>query len=263
MATRVIDNSVVNGCNINTRFILPLTVIAARDYNKGYFKENLTSVDIDSLETDIARKHKRLEEPTMDAAIGIADYDNNKISSRRLQLVELRMNYESTNNLKITDLTNKITHSISILGGDVRIDNEALFIFADKIKGQVKRWFYAINRGNGKGKKLVGFTVSDFNAYCLFKEDMPYMPKRDYEEKKKDILVKFSSKQWNEAIDELLKWCNEYGNEENAYNKAEASCIKSMLKDIHVKIADILQDLDAETRQYLDLIWDDYPNIFY
>ena len=71
-----------------------LNFLCIRDYGESFFENEVVCLDLDAYESSCVGENK----PTIDAAIGIADYQNNRTSSDRHLLVELRFGYKSTKN---------------------------------------------------------------------------------------------------------------------------------------------------------------------
>ena len=88
------------GCKLND--------VSIRDYKTGGFNDKIVCIDLDSYE-----KIEKSGSPdkTMDAVIGISNYQNNRRVSKRLLMVELRLDYKSSRNLSGTELRRKSSHS--------------------------------------------------------------------------------------------------------------------------------------------------------
>lgn len=66
-----------------------LNDVAAKDYQRtGWFDPRITCLSLDDYEAKVL---KGSNDCTMDAAIGIGNYANNRVTTSRLMLVELRM----------------------------------------------------------------------------------------------------------------------------------------------------------------------------
>ena len=97
-----------------------------------------------SLDDYEAKVLKGSNDCTMDAAIGIGNYANNRVTTSRLMLVELRMGYDNVDNLSASSLENKISHSENLLSGH-RIDKNNYFIFRDGVAAQRERRLVLLN----------------------------------------------------------------------------------------------------------------------
>lgn len=90
-----------------------LDEVSQRDYNKvGIFSNKIKCLALDDYETKFCGGSK---DNTMDAAVGISDYQNNRKVNHRLLLVELRLDYQSSRNLEKSSLVRKIKHSKDLL----------------------------------------------------------------------------------------------------------------------------------------------------
>jgi len=114
-----------------------LNDVAAKDYQRtGWFDPRIICLSLDDYEAKVL---KGSNDCTMDAAIGIGNYANNRVTISRLMLVELRMGYDNVDNLSASSLENKISHSENLLSGH-RIDKNNYFIFKDGVAAQAKSW---------------------------------------------------------------------------------------------------------------------------
>ena len=133
----VFDNAILLSHTAYSKgYGLKLNEVSIRDYKAGGFNDKIVCIDLDTYER--AAKSGSPNN-TMDAAIGISNYQNNRRVSKRLLLVELRLDYKSSKNLSGTELRRKSSHSRTLLGLEVSIDPNDYFIFDDKIIEESRR----------------------------------------------------------------------------------------------------------------------------
>ena len=136
MATVIFDNETVRAHRLYASWGSSLVAIAARDYpGKNYFSEGIAALDLDAYEAGHAKGDKG---KTVDAVIGVADY-RERISNRRLQLIELRLGYGSSDNLSSRELNGKISHSLSVVGSEFVVDKAVLFVFSLRTSASQRR----------------------------------------------------------------------------------------------------------------------------
>ena len=70
------------------RFLSNLDALCLRDYGRPFFNKSIICLDLDAYESSVEGNNM----PTMDASVGVADYNANRVSSRRHLLVELQVN---------------------------------------------------------------------------------------------------------------------------------------------------------------------------
>lgn len=132
-----------------------LNVVSDRDYpGKNYFDIRIECLDMDLYEKDI--QHKAQADHTVDTVIGIQTYKDNRATSGRLLLVEFRMGYESTNNLSKTEMERKAIYTKALLGGEIMINQQSIFIFNDAFAPLAKNWF---NRQQKTGGDFKGTNI--------------------------------------------------------------------------------------------------------
>lgn len=69
------------------------------------------------------------KQATMDAVIGIADYENNHKTNCKLLMVELRLGYKSTEGLEAASLNRKVSHTLELLNPAVcLVSDKAIFV---------------------------------------------------------------------------------------------------------------------------------------
>lgn len=101
---------------------------------------------MDTYETMICGGQKQA---TMDAVIGIADYENNRKTTGKLLMVELRLGYKSTDGLETASLNRKVSHTLELLNPAVcLVSDKAIFVFNELLYQQAIRWMFSKRYSN-------------------------------------------------------------------------------------------------------------------
>ena len=236
------------GCKLND--------VSIRDYKTGGFNDKIVCIDLDSYE-----KIEKSGSPdkTMDAVIGISNYQNNRRVSKRLLMVELRLDYKSSRNLSGTELRRKSSHSRELLGMEVSIDPNDYFVFDDKIIDESRRKVNNLAIENGYKDRWNSLTVEEFNNYFQDAELLPYSPiyspaqiSGEIESCGKDIdsIIKISDKWLQEARNYAVRY---------NFNETESICnsaitgLESILCKYHFD--------DEEDQWYIEDMISDYKGV--
>lgn len=148
-----------------------LNEISEKDYpGCNYFPENIDAIDVDNYEHKVLRPIE--EEPTVDAAIGIADYNGDKISSERIQIIELKIDVNNTGSIVYANYNKKVNHSTRILTGAITIDDVVYFVFNNGFVAQARRRFSSFKEQYNDAKKWKAVSLLEFNEEIKFKEDI-------------------------------------------------------------------------------------------
>lgn len=188
MAQLVCQNDIVVSHPYACHCLCALDDVAAKDYLKsGWFDKRILCLSLDDYERKV---HQGNKDCTIDAAIGVGNYINNRTTVTRLLLVELRMGYgyHNVDNLSVSSLENKISHSRSLLS-DCNIDNNNYFIFMEGVAEQAKSWTERKKKEGGVCYTWVVLSVNEFNSLIQFVENMPYVPKTDLAQISKQLTV--------------------------------------------------------------------------
>lgn len=125
MAIQIFDNG-VESHPIYEKAGALLSDVCKRDYKDNFFDERIECLDMDTYETMICGGQKQA---TMDAVIGIADYENNRKTTGKLLMVELRLGYKSTDGLETASLNRKVSHTLELLNPAVcLVSDKAIFV---------------------------------------------------------------------------------------------------------------------------------------
>lgn len=209
-----------------------LNDVSNRDYpNTDFFYPDIECLDMDTYEKNILRKDQ--PNHTVDAVIGIANYKNNHASGSRLLLVELRINYKSASNLSKSEMEGKVIHTKALLGGEISINNESIFVFNNELIPQAKWWFNREKRTGGELTHCEAWSIKEFSSNIKSILNFPYQPIY----KEKDIIDNINIQQykcgsdWTPFFKQIEFWCNK--SEEFRYsNKQESDHIKNIITKV-------------------------------
>lgn len=170
----VFDNATVIRHSLYGKCGATLNEVSERDYpGKDYFDPAIGCLDMDTYETAIC--HGR-PDCTVDAVIGIADCVNKCMSNQRLLLVELRLGYINADNLSKTKLESKVLHSKALLGAEMPVNRQSIFVFSDSVAPKAQHIVEAYKHEGGEIKHAVVFSLSDFSYNILSYDSLPYEP---------------------------------------------------------------------------------------
>lgn len=252
-AIAIICNDVIVSHPWNQKYKVTLSDISERDYpGKNYLPTRSSALDIDTFESD----HAGLLDKTIDAAVGICDYDGNNHSSKRLSLVELRMNYKSCNSLKHNSLADKVSHTKDLLI-DHYIDSLVFFVFTDQVAPQVRSLFSrwkSENKSDVKNWKAIGVS-SYIEDHMKTEADVPYIPHHNLTNLNNSF-AKVSDCA-NALIDLLTYWKQEIDKELTMYHENEVKAIKEAVNNAMQSIS--LDNISNESERVLvGLYWNDF-----
>lgn len=108
MATQIFDNEFLHALPIYQKVHSSLAEVSNRDYAVAPFDKRIECLDMDEYEAHYVKNGAN--DSTMDAVIGIANFENNRKSGSSLLMVELRLGYQSAKNLTASSLNNKVVH---------------------------------------------------------------------------------------------------------------------------------------------------------
>lgn len=222
-----------NRSKLASCYLKDINEICLRDYNEAYFPESLICLDLDSYETSCSGNN----DATMDAATGIADYQQNHMSSPRHLLIELRFGYKSTQNFSLSNMKRKIAHSKSILSPE-RIHGRVAFIYTPEVAPKAKSFFSRLAMVDHEVKIWDAMDVEGFRNNVLDASKLPYQAENDLNAIESDLNKKYSSGGLD-ALDILLKyWIEKMELYNLRYKQAEsneiAKVIQSFLRSIQM-----------------------------
>lgn len=141
----VIDDSYLKSSPLANGYLSDLNTLCVRDYKRQPFTTDIQCLDLDLYEDSLSGESDK----TSDAAIGIADFNKNRVSNSRLLLVELRLDYKNVENQGVNNLSRKYNHSRDILiGTGATVDKHFLLVYdnatiAERNKHYLKRHRYS------------------------------------------------------------------------------------------------------------------------
>ena len=192
MATQIFDNDFLHTHPIYQNVHSTLVDVSNRDYAMAPFDKRIECLDMDDYEAHYVQNGAN--DSTMDAVIGIANYDNNHKSDSSLLMVELRLGYQSAKNITALSLNNKVKHTMT------------LFVFKADVCQQAKHKLDALGHSNTSRRKWIVMSPDVFGKAYMAKEDIPYVPLHNY----KAVLANFcrliDSHLWDEVEKEFETW---------------------------------------------------------
>lgn len=230
MVQLVCQNDIVVSHSYARHCLCTLDDVAAKDYLKsGWFDKRILCLSLDDYERKVLQGSN---DCTIDAAIGVGNYINNRTTVTRLMLVELRMGYgyHNVDNLSVSSLENKISHSRSLLS-DCNIDNNNYFIFKEGVAEQAKSWAERKKKEGGICYTWAVLSVNEFNRLIQFVEDMPYVPKTDLAQIRKQLSDCIANKNWRELCDQTDYWQKKALSYKHRYELPEYEAIRAVLLD--------------------------------
>lgn len=253
----VFDNAILLSHSAYSKgYGLKLNEVSIRDYKTGGFNDKIVCIDLDTYE-----RATKTGSPnnTMDAVIGICNYQNNRRVSKRLLLVELRLDYKSSRNLSGTELRRKSSHSRALLGMEVNIDPNDYFIFDDKIIEESRRKINNLAIENGYKDKWHSQTVEEFNNFVQDAELLPYFPVNAPDQINSEI--ESCGKDINCLIKVSSKWLQEARNYKDRYNFNETESICNAAIASLENINDKYHFSDEEVGWYIEDLISDYKGV--
>lgn len=207
-----------------------LNDVSNRDYpNTDFFNPDIECLDMDTYEKNILRRDQ--PNHTVDAVIGIANYENNHAHNSRLLLVELRINYKSVSNISKSEIEGKVTHTKALLGGEICINKESIFIFNNELISQAKWWFNREKRTGGEFAHCEAWSIKEFSTNIKSIVDLPYQPTYKEEDIINDIQQYEKKSDWMSFLKQIKFWCNK--SEEFRYcNRQEYDYIKNIITKV-------------------------------
>lgn len=223
-----------------------LNAVSERDYpKKNYFDTRIECLDMDTYETNNCGGNA---DCTVDAVIGISNCDNKVASSHRLLLVELRMGYVKANNLSKTELEQKIKHTKDLLGSELSIDKNNIFVFTDNVAPQARSFMNRLMQGSKYLKTFIVWSVSNFRNNVKSIDEMPYNPVYPPAKICKELDGFVKKQNWKQLFDKIIFWTECALNLRNR-NSFEYASLSQTIRDWWImfrKSNSCLQDVDDE-----------------
>lgn len=227
-----------------------LNEVSNRDKaGSNFFPPEIECLDLDTYETNYVSGQN---ECTVDAVIGIQKCENKVRSDSRLLLVELRTNYANPNNMSKSELERKVSHSKDLLGSEIPIHRQKLFVFTSDQAPVARHWMDSRRKEGGEIKNFEAMSVDDFNETVKSFDDMPYQPIYPPAEIENEIEALVNNAEWSKVIKKFAFWKDKAI--ECQYNKPfEYQSLKSVISRLwqgfrtqHAPLEDDNNELDAE-----------------
>jgi len=257
----VFEESVVKSHRLANKYLSDLDSLCRneKDYgHKDYFHCIICCLDMDAVERD----GQGISDCTMDAAVGIATNNGNRIQNPRFALVELRLGYTSVNNFDFSNMERKISHTRELLLDSV-IHPIYYFVYPEHLYSKAVYRFSCENRTKGKKKYWEAVSPSSFMDKIKFMVISPlvFKPATDIDKLKIDFKQSFSDNPLS-AVALFTRWCDSVYKYFAQNNRNEANAILDALKEV-VDGINYGKDADIQTALELiqgDVIWNIYRN---
>lgn len=259
MGPVVYDNECLSAHTIYKECGSTLYKVSKKDYpKKNYFDKNIFCLDMDAYETQI--RHGQTD-CTTDAVIGICSYDNKKLSNPRLLLVELKMDCIGTNGLSKTNLESKVTHTKQLLGSELTINTESIFVFSDNMVAQAKHWVSFRQKEGGEIRRFVVYSLNDFKTNIQSYESLPYTPIHPKEEVMAELNKFLCDREYSVFISKINYWLK-YAESIRYSNVFEYDSIKTIITEAWTDFREKHTKLNNDDDEIYALILDeDIPTV--
>ncbi len=204
MGETIYDNDTIQKHSLYCQCKNRLNDIAIRDYGNGsYFDSQIECLDMDTYETSICHGQP---DCTVDAVIGIAECNNKRKHNFRLKLVELRLEYKSARGLSKSNIESKVTHTRTLLGAEMPIDQQSVFVFSDNVAEQARHWVESRKKEGGEIRYFVVNSLSAFNANIRSYDSLPYSPINPSEIIAPELAKLLDDKQYHNFVNQFRYW---------------------------------------------------------
>lgn len=252
----VFDNAVLQIHPFYADYHSFLHDISLKDYpRKNYFRADVDAIDLDKFEAGRAIANRDM---TMDAVVGIGDYSNNHVVNTRLLLLELRMDYDSTNSLKAKSLRGKINHSRLALGASVRIDDENVFVFRVDVAEQAKKWMFSMSKEHPDATKWVAMSTEELDNLLQSQASMPYQPINDMSSVKADVCSEVIAQELESVLNLIDYWNKKAEHYKLQYLVMEEKHIKDSLAEAWHLGKSSVSSFSQDKMIYVELIEEEY-----
>lgn len=226
-----------------------LQFLSEKDYPNKYHFPIVLALDMDKYESTLASGRSGC---TMDAVIGIQKSAHESV----LMLVELRMGYKNIENLSTQNIISKITHTRDLLGSEIPIHSEKVFIFDSKFLEQARWWF------DRKGKEMS--ELLRCQPYSVEKFVLSLSPQ-------KEELVRFIPNHSSDSIIQDLRKCQHcfydlldkvvyWADLSKSYGESEERAhIRSVLHNFWKEEESRIKQDQNFDNLYFQMIEEDYP----
>lgn len=221
--------------------------------NDDYAGANHFTKDVPCIALD---KYEELQsgqnDCTMDAVVGVAEYNNNRINRSSLALVELRLDYKNPCNLDFANMARKVQHSRDLLAGAI-LHNKDYFVFTERVAAQAIHVFRRFLPLHPVLKNAKPISVLGYEREIKDIEDYPYMPIFSKEE----ILESLNPDDSEKLFFQLDYWLSKVDDYSVKYELNEAEHILEVLNESFVTLPSYDDDFVEE---YMDIYKEDVLN---
>lgn len=226
---QVYDNAVVLESKLSQKYLTSLADVAIRDYKKDFgFSKDVFALDMDSVETDRSGSNDK----TMDAAIGVAQFSANRVTSARLLLIELRLNYTGQGqNSKTSDMKSKEEHTRALLNNHT-LDKRSFFIFNKNVAPHKRSTINRESQVEARLKNWLILSPEEFVNQFMFVENLPYQPESPIDNIKKDGSDFVAVANFDKALNLVNYWLHKVQDFYNKYNLKECSVLLPVVKEV-------------------------------
>ena len=205
-------------------FLAELNDLCRRDYGKPYFAGPIVCIDLDAYETSCSGDN----DATMDAAAGLADWQDNHSASDRHLLVELRFGYRSASNFDLGNMKRKVAHSRDSLVPE-RINGHVVFLYEPNVAAQAKNFFNRLARQDHEVKSWEPMDVEGFSNYIVDSSTLPYQPENELEAIEADLKKKHDVSGFNGVVVLVEYWITQMEQYNLRYKQAESNAIAEVI----------------------------------
>ena len=240
------DDSFILGHKLAPKFLSDLDSLCRRDYHgKEYFHKQIVCLDMDAYENSLSGNN----DATMDASVGIATYENNRMSDSRHLLVELRFNYKSTHNFDVPNMRNKVSHTKSLL--PERVHDRIVFIYTDEVAPKAKSYFSRLSKQYRDLCCWDAVSVAEYFDYVRDKGSFPYQPINDLGQIGTELESKFESNGLEGLYAISDYWLSEMEKYYVRHNKEESRAIAKVVLDFWERLP---QSRDSFENEFVDFV---------
>lgn len=230
-----IDNELIRQHPLWNNYGSNLNKISERDYGVNKF---FKSSCIDCIDVDFLEKHKSNQaDKTVDAAIGISSVANQN-NTKCLMLVELRLDYQSINNVSFTEWKQKVKHSICLLTQTITIRPKYFFVFNREIIAQVVNKLENYKHSDSELKKYEAVSDDDFEKSCIMPDKWPVPLLFNAQELEEQLNDEISRRD----IDSLVKFYDYWNDKAIKFNYKNRTDEVKEIKRIFKKVLSTVRD---------------------
>lgn len=253
-----IDNSLLHSHPLWKNAPESLCKIFDRDSDgrNPFVNKHVDCIDVDKIEKDRNKGTNCKQGKTVDAVIGISaiQKEHKCDNTRQLMLVELRMRYDSINQVTFSDWKKKVSHTLSLLGRDIRIRPEYFFVYTNTFYHMVLRKWRDSSKADGTIKAYIPLPISEFYDSCCLPDDWEPKLLVDSLSLEKNIETALNSGSLNSILNTLEYWKKKLGEFAIRNRKNEVNLIKATI----VKLLDNAIQSDHEHKEWIAVIIDDF-----